>query len=925
MTVLAWAGRELDAAIDRTRRQINAALFNSSPTGAPLLFGENPEGTVTGTLGAADAESDPLSYAVVTGPAHGAVVVNDDGTFTYTPTEATTDAGGTDSFLVRITDTGNHLHLFHGNGTVTVPVSLTVDAGDAMSVGSLPVAVATSADGKRMYIVDAQSNSVKVYDAATNDPIGAIRVGASPYSIALSPDGTRAYVVNSDDHTISVIDTTTMTTVADPIALGGNPTGIAVGPDGAHIYVTNSTQNRVSVIDTASGKIAKSITVGSRPYGVAVDAAGGRLYVTNEYSDTVSVIDIATNTVTATIAVGDAPTAIAVNASNGKAYVTNTGSPSIDGDGTVSVIDMATNAVVGGPIAVGEFPIAVTFSADGRLAFVANRGYDSVTVIDTKTDTVADTDPTSAAIDALAVGDGPGGLAVDGTNLIVAHTWDGSIVSIPIVDWLGTSAPMTKDPTMTEDSAMAEGSAMTDEPTTEYIAVPTTISTGTHATASSVASVADNDSGYESPSTWGTTGFNVTNNTTATLTLTGFVGSDRPQQGGPEIGSTLAPGASAHFEINSRFVDQEQVQAVYTDQSTGETYTAQMYGFTVGVGFLYSSDPASAACAHSGGIGTCSTGNTTDIYFQPGSNWEADSSLGSQGFDIYNLTQYTLTFTGYDSADRPQFGGPAPGDTLLPGESTHVEVNTNWVDQDDVELTYDSSSGETWTASLLGSALLSSPLSPTKVASTACAHSGGNGSCNASYASTEVDFLDAPNTVVSVAASDAIAQRFVDACASSSARCVFKTTSVSDGMTAPIYITTVNNATPNSATDAVALTKTLTTTTSLQLGAQASAKVFGLVNAQLSAQYTFSTATTNTVTSTVTETIPAQSQLVAYGKYPTHVVVGDLTAVLGNTTITLSGATFVIPDTDPTRSPVYTFTTTPIGGSASESQAALAL
>ena len=69
----------------------------------------------------------------------------------------------------------------------------------------------------------------------------------------------------------------------------------------------------------------------------------------------------------------------------GKAYVTNTG------DGTVSVIDTTTNAVVGSPITVGTAPLGVAIPPDGTKAYVTNGGANNVSVIDTATGLVSTT------------------------------------------------------------------------------------------------------------------------------------------------------------------------------------------------------------------------------------------------------------------------------------------------------------------------------------------------------------------------------------------------------------------------------------------------------------------------------------------------------------------------------------------------------
>ena len=86
----------------------------------------------------------------------------------------------------------------------------------------------------------------------------------------------------------------------------------------------------------------------------AEGGCAGKAYVTNVNDDTVSVIDTATNAVVGSaINVGDVPVAIAITLDGTKAYVTNSNA------GTVSVIDTATNAVVGSPIGVGVGPLGI--------------------------------------------------------------------------------------------------------------------------------------------------------------------------------------------------------------------------------------------------------------------------------------------------------------------------------------------------------------------------------------------------------------------------------------------------------------------------------------------------------------------------------------------------------------------------------------
>jgi len=64
------------------------------------------------------------------------------------------------------------------------------------------------------------------------------------------------------------------------------------------------------------------------------------------------------------------------------AYISNAGSNS------VSVIDTETNTVVGSPLTVGSQPAGVAVTPDGKYAYVTNNGSNTLSIIDTASKTV---------------------------------------------------------------------------------------------------------------------------------------------------------------------------------------------------------------------------------------------------------------------------------------------------------------------------------------------------------------------------------------------------------------------------------------------------------------------------------------------------------------------------------------------------------
>jgi YVTN family beta-propeller protein len=121
--------------------------------------------------------------------------------------------------------------------------------------------------------------------------------------------------------------------------------------------------------------------------------------VTSPGNGTVSVIDTATNTVGATISLGTSqnPFGVAITPDGTRAYVTINFPNNF-----VLVIDTATNTVVA-TIPVGVGPDGVAITPDGTRAYVTNDDSDTVSVIDTTTNTVVATVPVGVGPVAVAI------------------------------------------------------------------------------------------------------------------------------------------------------------------------------------------------------------------------------------------------------------------------------------------------------------------------------------------------------------------------------------------------------------------------------------------------------------------------------------------------------------------------------------------
>ncbi|NIK69490.1 Ig-like domain-containing protein [Paenibacillus sp. BK720] len=97
--------------------EITVTAVNDAPTASDDSKVVESGSSATGGFKASDVDGDTLTFAVVTPPAHGTVVINNDGTYTYTP-----DAGygSTDSFTFKANDG----KLTSNTATVTLAVRL---------------------------------------------------------------------------------------------------------------------------------------------------------------------------------------------------------------------------------------------------------------------------------------------------------------------------------------------------------------------------------------------------------------------------------------------------------------------------------------------------------------------------------------------------------------------------------------------------------------------------------------------------------------------------------------------------------------------------------------------------------------------------------------------------------------------------------
>jgi YVTN family beta-propeller protein len=279
---------------------------------------------------------------------------------------------------------------------------------DASFNGNQPYTVTINAAGTKAYVTNSVSTTITIINIATNTVSGVITGFNGPSGMVITPDQTTAYVNNygagggsGTGNTVSVVNLNT-NTITGTITVGMAPASLAITPDGNFVYVINYVDGNpftgtISIINTRTNTVVPpTITGFSGPFGIAITPDGNYAYVTNfgsnnfaPYGTTVSVVNLNTNTIVNTVTLGIQPSGIAITPDGRYAYASNYNSlyagvsftDLVAGQGTVNIIDIASNMVIPPIIAVDQAPDYIAINANGTFAYVSNYSSNTVNTI----------------------------------------------------------------------------------------------------------------------------------------------------------------------------------------------------------------------------------------------------------------------------------------------------------------------------------------------------------------------------------------------------------------------------------------------------------------------------------------------------------------------------------------------------------------
>ena len=194
-----------------------------------------------------------------------------------------------DALLIRASD-GTVIHRFDLSESDAVPATY-------------PVAVAVSKDGRRGWVALWNASELVELDLVKGTvgrklpllkPSDPVKPGSHPCALALSSDGRTLYVVLANRDSVAAVDTATMTSrgyfdtrLPGQSYFGAEPNAVALSGDGAKLYAANMGSDAVAVIDTRkltataakAGMVEPEGFIPTEWMPVSLAASGGKLFV----------------------------------------------------------------------------------------------------------------------------------------------------------------------------------------------------------------------------------------------------------------------------------------------------------------------------------------------------------------------------------------------------------------------------------------------------------------------------------------------------------------------------------------------------------------------------------------------------------------------------------------------------------------------
>ncbi|MED5247666.1 MULTISPECIES: tandem-95 repeat protein [Priestia] len=243
---------------------------NDAPVVPDYAFVINEDTSLNSRVVATDVDGNPLTYGLLTGPANGTVVVNPDGSYSYTPNE---NYNGVDSFSVVVSD--------GQGGTAISTITITIQPVNDPPVGPVVVTLVTNEDTSISNQITAFDPDGEVLTYALQDP-------PTNGVAVVNGDGTFTYTPNenytgNDTFTVLISDPSGAFIVTNVLVIVTPVNDAPVVPDYAFVINEDTSLNsQVVATDVDGNPLTYGLLVGPANGTVVVNPDGSYSYTPNE-------------------------------------------------------------------------------------------------------------------------------------------------------------------------------------------------------------------------------------------------------------------------------------------------------------------------------------------------------------------------------------------------------------------------------------------------------------------------------------------------------------------------------------------------------------------------------------------------------------------------------------------------------------------
>ncbi|MEQ8171418.1 MAG: hypothetical protein ABRQ38_21180, partial [Candidatus Eremiobacterota bacterium] len=160
------------------------------------------------------------------------------------------------------------------------------------TVGREPLKITLSQDKQIAYILNKSSNNISIIDVTTfKELVSPVLTGSGPTISSLTSDGKFLYILNSQQNTINSFNTKD-NAITGSIPIEQNTIDLTVNFDNSKLYTVNYEKNTIGIININEKKKIMDVTVNTGPCGIVANPVADEFYTITDKTKEIQILNI---------------------------------------------------------------------------------------------------------------------------------------------------------------------------------------------------------------------------------------------------------------------------------------------------------------------------------------------------------------------------------------------------------------------------------------------------------------------------------------------------------------------------------------------------------------------------------------------------------------------------------------------------------